>query len=235
MSASLESDARHAASKLLLGCGLPIRAEQNSKLLHQGVRGIIIYHAKSESRFLRPYLQLAARKCGQNAAQADGSHPSLEPSFRQFFPKFEPPMPLFALPLFKRSCARLNYVSCNARPGTPSKDPLLFQRLHDLWSDFARKYPFFFSVVHRKFKLENDFSFRLHTRTLFAFELPPETHIRMHFDMNKAKSSFGDKWDTPSVQQIFKDPQFDIDRLTTGEGGVIEMDAARALVKVNAP
>jgi hypothetical protein len=111
---------------------------------------------------------------------------------------------------------------------------LLFQRLHDLWSDFARKYPFFFSVVHRKFKLENDFSFRLHTRTLFAFELPPETHIRMHIDMNKAKS-FGYRWDTPSVQQIFKDPQFDIDRLTTGEGGIIEMDAARALVKVSAP
>ena len=155
--------------------------------------------------------------------------------FVNFFQSSSPRrLTLFALPPSKRSCTRLNYVSCNARPGTPSKDPLLFQRLHDLWSDFARKYPFFFSVVHRKFKLENDFSFRLHTRTLFAFELPPETHIRMHIDMNKAKS-FGYRWDTPSVQQIFKDPQFDIDRLTIGEGGIIEMDAARALVKVNAP
>jgi hypothetical protein len=111
---------------------------------------------------------------------------------------------------------------------------MLFQRLHDLWSDFARKFPFFFSVVHRKFKLENDFSFRLHTRTLFAFELPQETHLRIHVDLDRAKTTFGDKWSSPIVQQIFSGAQFNIQQLTAGEGGVVEMDAARALVKVNA-
>jgi len=128
----------------------------------------------------------------------------------------------------------LSYIAHNTLSGTPTKDPMLFQRLHDLWSDFARKFPFFFSVVHRKFKLENDFSFRLHTRTLFAFELPQETHLRIHVDLDRAKTTFGDKWSSPIVQQIFSGAQFNIQQLTAGEGGVVEMDAARALVKVNA-
>ena len=128
----------------------------------------------------------------------------------------------------------LSYIAYNTLSGTPTKDPMLFQRLHDLWSDFARKFPFFFSVGHRKFKLENDFSFRLHTRTLFAFELPQETHLRIHVDLDRAKATFGDKWSSPSVQQIFSGAQFNIQQLTAGEGGVVEMDAARALVKVNA-
>ena len=112
----------------------------------------------------------------------------------------------------------------------PSSDPVLSQHLQEIWSEFTRKYPFFFSIVHRKFKLENDFSFRIHTRTLFAFELPPDTALRVHVDLKKAKSIFGEEMQAQRFQHIFQNPR--ILDLTKGEGDYIEMAEARELVKM---
>ncbi len=125
---------------------------------------------------------------------------------------------------------RLSRVFVNFFQSLPTYDTVLCQRLQDAWSDFSQKYPFFFSIVHRKFKLENDFSFRIHTRTLFAFELPPDTALRMHVDLKKAKSLFGEEMHAQRFQHIFQNPR--ILDLTKGEGDYIEMAEARELVKM---
>ena len=125
---------------------------------------------------------------------------------------------------------RLSRVFVNFFQSVPTSDPVLCQRLQDAWSDFSQKYPFFFSIVHRKFKLENDFSFRIHTRTLFAFELPPDTALRVHVDLKKAKSIFGEEMQAQRFQHIFQNPR--ILDLTKGEGDYIEMAEARELVKM---
>ena len=125
---------------------------------------------------------------------------------------------------------RLSRVFVNFFQSLPAYDAVLCQRLQDAWSEFSQKYPFFFSIVHRKFKLENDFSFRIHTRTLFAFELPPDTALRMHVDLKKAKSLFGEEMHAQRFEHIFQNPR--ILDLTKGEGDYIEMAEARELVKM---
>jgi hypothetical protein len=125
---------------------------------------------------------------------------------------------------------RLSRVFVNFFQSVPTSDSVLSQHLQETWSNFATKYPFFFSIVHRKFKLENDFSFRIHTRTLFAFELPSDTAIKVRVDLTKAKSLFGEEIQSPRFQHIFQNPR--ILELTRGEGDYVEMTEARELVKL---
>jgi hypothetical protein len=125
---------------------------------------------------------------------------------------------------------RLSRVFVNFFQSVPASDSVLSQHLQETWSDFARKYPFFFSIVHRKFKLENDFSFRIHTRTLFAFDLPSDTALKVRVDLKKAKSLFGEEIQSPRFQHIFQNPR--ILELTRGEGDYVEMAEARELVKL---
>jgi hypothetical protein len=125
---------------------------------------------------------------------------------------------------------RLSRVFVNFFQSVPTNDPILSQRLQDNWAEFTRKYPFFFSIVHRKFKLENDFSFRIHTRTLFSFELPPDTALKVRVDTKKAKSLFGDDISLPRFHHIFRHPR--ILELSAGDGDYVEMAEARELVKL---
>jgi hypothetical protein len=124
---------------------------------------------------------------------------------------------------------RLSRVFVNFFQSVPSSDQVLSQRLQENWLEFTRKYPFFFSIVHRKFKLENDFSFRIHTRTLFSFELPPNTALKVRVDMKKAKALFGEDISSPRFQHIFQNSK--ILELARGEGDYVEMEEARELVK----
>jgi len=125
---------------------------------------------------------------------------------------------------------RLSRVFVNFFQSVPNTDPVLCQLLLDTWSDFTRKFPFFFSIVHRKFKLENDFSFRIHTRTLFAFELPSDTSLKMRVDMKKANSLFGEEMQSARFRHIFQHPR--ILELSRGEGDYVGMEEARELVKL---
>ena len=125
---------------------------------------------------------------------------------------------------------RLSRVFVNFFQSVPNTDTVLCQLLLDTWSDFTRKFPFFFSIVHRKFKLENDFSFRIHTRTLFAFELPSDTSLKMRVDMKKANSLFGEEMQSARFRHIFQHPR--ILELSRGEGDYVGMEEARELVKL---